>query len=298
VTGSRLTLAIAAPAKINLYLHVTGRRADGYHFIDSLMAFTEAGDRIVVRPAEDLRLEVQGRFAPVLGAGEDNLVLRAARALSERTGVRPRAHITLVKELPVASGIGGGSSDAAATLKVLAAHWQIDSAALADAEWAAVRLGADVPVCLFAAPAQVSGIGEVVRPASDLPACAVVLVNPGVAVPTGAVFARRVGPFSVEGSLPRATDLAALAARLAERRNDLTDAAQSIAPAVGHSLQALAQSQGCRLARMSGSGATCFGLYDDDTAAGAAARAIVAAHPDWWVCATRFRKAPPIVETG
>jgi 4-diphosphocytidyl-2-C-methyl-D-erythritol kinase len=296
VTGARTRLAIAAPAKINLYLHITGRRPDGYHLIDSLMAFTEAGDRLVVRPADALTLEIEGPFAAGLGAGEDNLVTRAARALAERAGVRARARMTLVKNLPIASGIGGGSSDAAASLKALVALWRLDADILADAEWAAARLGADAPVCLFAAPAQVSGIGERIRPAASLPSCAVVLVNPAVAVPTGPVFARRAGPFSPAAGDLSAADLPSFVRALEARRNDLAAPALSLAPVIGASLEALQRAAGCRFARMSGSGATCFGLFDDDRAAAGAAVRIRDAHPEWWVQPTRFRAAPPTVE--
>lgn len=295
MTGSPTAFAIAAPAKINLYLHVTGRRADGLHIIDSLMAFADVCDSVVVRPAADLRLDLEGRFARHLPTGDDNLVLRAARALAERLGVSPRVRITLTKRLPVASGIGGGSSDAAATLKALTALWQADPRVLEDNEWTA-RLGADVPVCLFGAPAQVSGIGDIVRVAPALPECAVLLVNPGVPVPTGSVFARRSGAFSSSAPLPPVHDFAALVQELAERRNDLTDAAISISPAVGQALDALARSSGCRLARMSGSGGTCFAMFDVDAGALDAARAIAERHPEWWVCATRLRGAAPILE--
>jgi len=296
VTGSRPHIAILAPAKINLYLHVTGRRPDGYHLIDSLTAFTELGDRILVRPAGELSLEIEGPFARALSDGEDNLVLRAARALQERASVRSGARITLVKNLPVASGIGGGSSDAAATLKALAALWRLDASLFGDPDWAVARLGADVPVCLFASPAQVSGIGESVRHGPALPPCAIVLVNPGVAVPTGPVFARRTGAFSPNAPIAAAPDFASMVRALAERRNDLAEPATSIAPIIGRTLDAVAHSAGCGLARMSGSGATCFGLFEDDAAAEAAARRLVAEHPDWWVRPTRFRATPPALE--
>jgi 4-diphosphocytidyl-2-C-methyl-D-erythritol kinase len=288
--------AVAAPAKINLHLHVTGRRADGYHLLDSSMAFTAVGDRVFAAPAAELSLAIDGPFATGLSAGEDNLVMRAARVLAERTGARAGAAIRLVKNLPIASGIGGGSSDAAATLRALAALWRLGPRALADSAWTADRLGADVPVCLFAAPARVSGIGEVIEAAPDLPPCAVVLVNPGLAVATAQVFARREGAFSPPAPRGRAaTDARELAAQLSGSRNDLAPAAISLAPRIADVLEALRHAHGCRLARMSGSGATCFGLFDRDGEATAAARTIAGRRPEWWVRATWFRSAAPRV---
>jgi 4-diphosphocytidyl-2-C-methyl-D-erythritol kinase len=296
VTSAPLGFAAAAPAKVNLHLHVTGRRADGYHLIDSWMAFTAAGDRLFVAPARGLRLAIEGPFAGGLSAGEDNLVMRAARALAERTGTRAGAAIRLVKNLPVASGIGGGSADAAAALRTLVRLWRLAPTVLADPAWTAARLGADLPACLVAASARVSGIGEVVEAGPALPPCGVVLVNPGVAVATAQVFARRDGAFSPPAARAgAAANARRLAQALAASRNDLAPAAMSIAPQIADALAALARAPGCRLARLSGSGATCFGLFDHVAAAAAAARALAAGQPHWWVCATRFRAAPPRV---
>lgn len=276
-------VACLAPAKVNLYLHVVGRRADGYHLLDSLVVFAGVGDRIAVAPAADLSLTVDGPFADRVPAGSDNLVLRAARALAEKSEGRRGARIRLTKRLPIAAGIGGGSADAAATLRALCALWRI---ALDPAEMAALalKLGADVPVCLVGTPALVGGIGEDIAPSPTLPAVWMVLVNPGVAVSTPAIFRARRGVFSQPrdfgGDLPNA---AALFERLARWRNDLAEAALAQAPVIAEVLAALAARPGCGLTRMSGSGATCFGLFAEEAAALAAAAAISADHGGWWV---------------
>ena len=219
-----------APAKVNLALHVLGRRADGYHLLDSLVAFAAVGDVVRVEPAERLALRVTGPFAAALAGEADNLVLRAARALAARHGIAPCAHLTLEKHLPVASGIGGGSADAAAALRVLARLWEVSDAT---AELA-LALGADVPVCLAGRPARMGGIGEALAPAPRLPACGLVLVNPGVAVATQAVFRLREGDFSPPLTLPPAwPDAAAMAEDLARLGNDLEAPAMRVQPAIG-----------------------------------------------------------------
>jgi len=274
-----------APAKINLYLHLTGRRADGYHLLSSLVVFAEIGDRLTVSPGTGLRLAVEGPFAAALPVGEDNLVVRAARRLAAEAGVAPDAEMRLVKRLPVAAGIGGGSADAAAALRALAALWRVAPGAEALARLG-LELGADVPVCLRGSPALVSGVGEALAPAPELPAAWLVLVNPGVGLVTRDVFAARTGPYSPAAPLldaPR--DAVALARALAARHNDLAAPAQSLAPVVGDVLAALEAAPGCLLARVSGSGATCFGLFAAVDPAQAAARRIAAARPDWWCVA-------------
>jgi 4-diphosphocytidyl-2-C-methyl-D-erythritol kinase len=278
-------VAVLARAKVNLYLHVLGRRADGYHLLDSLVVFADVGDRIEAAGADSLRLAVDGPFAGEVPAGDDNLVLQAARALADAAGRPARAAIRLTKSLPVASGIGGGSADAAATLRALVRLWRVDI----DGERLrrlALALGADVPMCLGARPVFVGGIGAWIDPALDLPACALLLVNPRAALPTPQVFARRRGPFSPPGrfTTPPA-DAHALAAQLADRRNDLTEAAIGLVPAIAAVLDALRATPGVLLARMSGSGATCFGLCEDEAAASAAARALSERHPEWWIAA-------------
>ncbi|MGE5203391.1 MAG: 4-(cytidine 5'-diphospho)-2-C-methyl-D-erythritol kinase [Acidobacteriota bacterium] len=278
----------AAPAKLNLYLHVTGRRDDGYHLLDSLVAFADIADVVTAADAEDLTLRVSGPFAAALAAeNETNLVWRAATALSERAGIPARASLALEKTLPVASGIGGGSSDAAAALQALAELWHLD---LRERRFAglAESLGADVPVCLVGCAAWLGGIGERVSPVPALPDCAVVLANPGIAVATPAVFKARVGAFSPPARFDAPRDVAGLVAALAQRRNDLTDAAISLAPDIAEVLRALASEPGALLTRMSGSGATCFALFAEPAGARAAATRLAAARPRWWIAAGRL----------
>lgn len=267
-----------ARAKLNLALHVTGRRADGYHLLDSLVAFADLGDGIRVEPAPDLRLTIDGPMAAGLSAAEDNLVLRAARLMGAGRG----AAIRLTKRLPVASGIGGGSADAAATLSALAELWGVP---LPDPE-AVLSLGADVPVCLGGLPARMQGIGEVVTPlATPLPPAALVLANPGVAVSTPEIFRRltRRDNAPLPASLPRCADLGQLADFLSAQRNDLQPPAEALAPEIGTVIAALATQPGARIARMSGSGATCFALFDTRAEADAAAAWLRQAQPGWWV---------------
>ncbi len=272
-----------APAKINLYLHITGRQGDGYHRLDSVAVFPAIGDRVTAHPAPALSLEITGPFAGDLGAGADNLVLAAARALSvsEAGGSDGRARgaaLRLEKNLPVASGIGGGSADAAATLRLLARVWASERA---DLPAIAARLGADVPVCLGARAARMSGIGTDLAPAPYLPEAGIVLANPGIALPTREVFAARAGAFSAAPALPAGWgDAAAMAADLAALGNDLEAPAIALRPQVGTVLAALRTLPGALLARMSGSGATCFALFATAAAALAAARHLPR---EWWV---------------
>ena len=267
-----------ARAKVNLALHVVGRRADGYHLLDSLVAFADFGDVVTVEPAPSLSLSITGPMAAGLSAGPDNLVLKAAQMLGSPLG----AAITLEKRLPIASGIGGGSADAAATMQALGALW---GCALPDAGQV-LALGADVPVCLAGQSCRMAGIGDQISPIA-LPPAHLVLVNPGVGLSTAAVFGallRRDNP-----PLPPAApmpDAVALAAYLCHCRNDLEAPALSIVPQIGAVLAALQGQKGCLLARMSGSGATCFGLFASASAAVAAATALRAQSAAWWVQAT------------
>lgn len=266
-----------APAKVNLTLHVTGRRGDGYHLLDSLVAFADIGDRLTVTLDPVPSLRVTGPRAAGVPEGPENLVLRAAALI----GVP--AAITLEKRLPAAAGIGGGSSDAAATLRALS---RLGGRSVPEA----LALGADVPVCLVARAARMRGIGEEVTPVADLPALDAVLVNPGVPVATPAVFARlarRDNP-AMPDPLPSWPDAAAFIRWLATQRNDLEAPAAALCPEIGAVLGRLRTSDGCQLARMSGSGATCVGLYPDRVTAKAAAARIAAEHPGWWVAATRL----------
>jgi 4-diphosphocytidyl-2-C-methyl-D-erythritol kinase len=272
-----------APAKLNLSLHVTGRRADGYHLLDSLVAFADVGDHIRAERAGRLSLTITGPQGAGLSAGEDNLVLRAARLMPGAP-----ARITLHKVLPVASGIGGGSADAAATLRALAGL----SGLPLPSPQAVLGLGADVPVCLHGRACRMTGVGESVLPlAHPLPQVAVVLVNPGVALATPAVFQaleRRDNP-PMPPALAALGDLPSLVAFLRQTRNDLEPAAIRLAPVIARVHAALAAQPGCVLARMSGSGATCFGLFETRDRSEAASKALQRAEPGWWVASATLR---------
>jgi len=270
------TVEALAPAKVNLTLHVTGRRADGYHLLDSLVVFAGPTDRILAAPAVGLNLSVTGPMAAGLDGEADNLVLRAARHL----GIADAA-ITLDKHLPVAAGIGGGSSDAAASVRALC---RMTGRALPDPA-ALTFLGADVPVCLDPRPRRMAGLGEVLSDVPAMPPIWLVLVNPGVALPTPDVFRALDGRFgaAMPAVLPRWKDAADLAVFLRTTRNDLEPPAEALAPVIGRVRHALAAQPGCLLARMSGSGATVFGLFADPLGAAAAARTLRAAEPGWWV---------------
>ena len=282
------SLSIPAPAKINLYLHVTGTRPDGYHLLDSLVAFAGIHDRVSVAPADGLSLTIEGPYGDELkGKQADNLVLKAARRLAEAAGIDAGADIRLDKRLPVASGIGGGSADAAAALTGLSELWGIDGAGGPDLEKLGLGLGTDVPACLFGSAAFIGGIGEEITRSPALPPAWLVLVNPGVALSTPEVFAAREGGYSEPARFGDAPGSArALADILARRGNDLTAAACGLVPAVSDVLKALEAADECLLARMSGSGATCFGLFDDAGGAARAAAVMSQSRPEWWVRAS------------
>ncbi|MEI9411278.1 4-(cytidine 5'-diphospho)-2-C-methyl-D-erythritol kinase [Mesorhizobium salmacidum] len=278
----------AAPAKINLALHVTGRRPDGYHLIESLAVFTRFGDRIEIAPAEGDDFTVSGRYAPDVPPDGDNLVLKARDALRQAAGLRstPPVIIRLEKNLPVASGVGGGSSDAAAVLRGLADSWGLD---IARAELARIglSLGADVPMCLAAKPLVARGIGEELSMVADFSALGLVLVNPGTPVSTAEIFAalsrRDNEPLP---PLPRSIEFHSLRNWLEITRNDLEPAALAMRPAIGRALSWLDKA-GSGFSRMSGSGATCFGLFETGNVAKRAAAEIRSRQPDWFVAATR-----------
>lgn len=279
----------AAPAKLNLCLHVTGRRADGYHLLDSLVVFADVADHVTVRRGQGLSLALIGPESGGLQAEPDNLVLRAARAM----GVGDVAMV-LDKHLPVASGIGGGSADAAATLRALA---RLTDCPLPSAD-EVLRLGADVPVCLAGQPARMTGIGEQLSPLPALPPLWCVLVNPRLPVPTPKVFAALECRENPPLPDPPATGFASAAGFAAwlsgHSRNDLVSPARQVAPILAEVDRALSRTAGCLLARMSGSGATHFGLYDSEPPARAAARSLAAAHPGWWVRAGRILEGRPV----
>ena len=274
-----------APAKINLYLHVTGRRPDGYHLLDSLIVFVDVGDVLEARPAAELTLEVTGPFGAKVPAGADNLVLRAARALAAKARVAPGAEIRLEKNLPAAAGLGGGSADAAAILHALVELWRVEITAEALAGLA-LGLGADVPVCLGGKPAFVGGIGEELARPPTLPVVHEVLVTPAAVLETARVFAAFAGEMSAPARFDGdVASMTALIELLAERRNDLQTPALGLVPAIAEALAHLERQPGCLLARMSGSGATCFGLFAEAEAAERAEAVLSAKRPDWWVAA-------------
>jgi len=270
----------AAPAKINLFLHVGARRDDGFHPLQSLAVFTAMGDVLEIEVAPALSLAVQGPFAKGLEGEGDNLVLRAARALNSQG-----AKLTLTKNLPVASGIGGGSADAAAALRGLCRLWNLDEAGLRDI---AAGLGSDIPACVLSAPCFMEGRGEILRPLLSLPRMPVLLVNPGVAVPTKDVFAALQSRSGAEMVLPqgRFNDTADLLRFLETTRNDLEEPARGLQPVIGEVLAALAALPGALLARMSGSGATCFAIFADDGCCARAAEKLKRAQPNWWIAPT------------
>ncbi len=285
-----------APAKINLTLRVVGRRADGYHDLVSLVVFAGIGDALTLAPARMLALAVGGPTAAAAGSLNDNLVLKAARALAEQVEGLKIGRFSLAKRLPVAAGLGGGSADAAAALRLLARANRIarDDPRLMQA---ARATGADVPVCLDPRPRVMRGIGDILSGPLTLPKLPAVLVNPRVAVPTKDVFAalrsriaaRTDSGIDIEAHIERTRMRAgALIDLLADGCNDLEAPAIVIAPVIDRVLTELRALAGCRLARMSGSGATCFGLFGSAPAATAAARVLRAKHPDWWVRATKL----------
>jgi 4-diphosphocytidyl-2-C-methyl-D-erythritol kinase len=281
------TIEIVAPAKINLFLHVVGKRADGYHLLESLVSFANVGDEIELTEATSFDLILDGPFAQNLSASPANLVAKAAQMLAEYAGRSADVRIRLTKNLPVASGIGGGSSDAAATLLACAQLWGLKSLP-SDSEIAS-KLGADVPVCLRRRPTLMSGIGEILADAPDTPSADVVMVNPGVALNTADVFRARLGPFTAPG---KAVPTIGLRNILNATHNDLQPAALSLAPAISDVVTTLQAQAGCIGARMSGSGATCFGLYQDRASATQAALNIAAAHATWWVTPGRLGAVP------
>jgi 4-diphosphocytidyl-2-C-methyl-D-erythritol kinase len=272
-----------APAKVNLCLHVTGRRLDGYHLLDSLVVFADVADRVFAAPARGLSLVVAGPEGSGLQAEPDNLVLRAARAM----GIEDAA-LVLDKHLPVASGIGGGSADAAAALRALARLTGLPLPSGQDV----LHLGADVPVCFESRPSRMAGIGEQVTPLPPLPPMACLLVNPRLPVPTPRVFAAlasRENPALPELPSRVLADARTFADWLsAQSRNDLVAPAREVAPILADVQAALEGTADCLLARMSGSGGTHFGLYANLQAAQSAADALRPAHPFWWIKAGRI----------
>jgi 4-diphosphocytidyl-2-C-methyl-D-erythritol kinase len=286
-------LATRAPAKINLTLHVLGRRADGYHDLESLVVFAGTGDDLRLTPGSSLALEVTGPTAPLAGSDADNLVLQAARLLAERVQGLKVGTFHLTKRLPVAAGIGGGSSDAAAALRLLGRLNGLPLSHPALRETARLT-GADVPVCLEPRARMMRGAGEEVGPTLNLPRLFAVLVHPSVPVETPSVFKALglqpgQGLFATAHPVLEPSSPDELLAMLKETRNDLEPPARKVQPVISEALGLMQETEGCRLARMSGSGATVFGLYDNCEAAAKAAQEIRRLRPDWWVKATTLR---------
>jgi 4-diphosphocytidyl-2-C-methyl-D-erythritol kinase len=272
-----------ARAKLNLFLHVGEKREDGFHPLQSLAVFADIGDRLTAEPAEELSLQVQGPFAAQL-QGQNNLVLEAASLLAEKAGKPAKAKLTLTKNLPVASGIGGGSADAGAALRLLVKFWQVklDDKSLREL---ALSLGSDVPACLASRHAFMEGRGEILTPVATLPRLPLLLANPGVQVPTKEIFAALGERSGVGMKLPAGgfIDLADLLRFLETSGNDLQAPALAKAPAIGEVLDALKRLPGALFTRMSGSGATCFALMPDEGGSARAALWLKEKHPDWWI---------------
>lgn len=276
----------AAPAKINLALHITRRREDGYHDLESLIVFADIGDELVAEAAEADSLNISGPFADGLGTGPSNLVLRAVSAFRERwpSYAPPGLKLHLIKNLPVASGIGGGSADAAAALRIMA-QVAAQPVPVSDLVDLAAGLGADVPACLLSRPLLARGVGEILSPLSEFPQLHITLVNPRVPVATADVFRRlRAHDNYPLPALPEPlTRPAQLGLWLSETRNDLQPPAVKLVPEIGMIIEELAEAPGCMLSRMSGSGATVFGLFAAEGPAHDAASQLRRAHPDYWV---------------
>lgn len=283
-------LTIFAPAKINLYLHVTGRLDNGYHTLDSLIAFADIGDQIIIEPATDFKLSIDGPYAGAFNAKErdasphsSNLLVQAVWSIAQAAQKVPNVHISLTKNLPLASGLGGGSADAAAAIWGLLEWWEISNQA-SYLPGLMARLGADIPVCLHCRPTRVRGIGDVLDPVPLLDEIPVILINPGKPCPTAEVFMHYAHDFKEPIPLPDdLEDFSTLVEFLRFQDNDLSRSACEIVPEIKSIIEALQGQDGCALARLSGAGATCFGLFKSEKDAQKAAREISANNPDWWV---------------
>lgn len=281
--------SVLAPIKLNLYLHITARRESGYHEVDTLIAFTDFGDAIRIEPSDNLEMTVDGPFAGDLPEIQtDNLVLRALDRMRKEFDVKAGARVTLVKNIPIAAGVGGGSSDAATAMLEAAKMWGLPKKSMPAMMKIGAKVGADIPACMFRKPCFASGFGQILNEAPPMATMGVLLVNPGIKVSTPAVFERRRGgfsPFMADSDAAIRTG-ASLVDFLKERENDLTEAAVSLCTPIQDILWAFEDIKDCRLARMSGSGATCFGLFDTVDAAEAAAGAFD--NPNWWARAAKL----------
>ncbi|KLN62283.1 hypothetical protein WH96_01820 [Kiloniella spongiae] len=286
-----------APAKINLSLQVTGQRGDGYHLLKSLVVFANIGDQLFIEPSSDFSLQVTGPFGSDLAGAsdhearnywisrdDDNLVIKAARKLQKFLGVDKGATITLEKNLPISSGIGGGSADAAATIRGLLRLWNVDPEAIDNLDNLALEIGADVPVCLRERSSWMEGVGDVLKTGPRLPDLFCVLVNPGCPVSTPQIFRELKGQFSqAVPELPKTCYLPELIDYLNFSGNDLAAPAQRLEPIISDSIRSLKDRPDCLFAGMSGSGATCYGLYEGQVAARMAAAEIRNTRKEWWV---------------
>lgn len=280
------SLSVVAPAKLNLFLHITGKRADGYHLLESLVAFTNYGDVLDIEPSDNLILSITGEFADSLSADENNLVMRAAKLLRERENVNAGAHITLHKNLPIGSGFGGGSSDAAATLNALAQFWDISFDASI-----AMELGSDVLVCIASRPAYMRGVGEQLMPVRLKAPLHVVLLHPRTPLLTADVYRHFSGDFTAPMNLPAIIENnAQLLALLHSTHNALDSAAIAAMPSIAAMLAALDNTEHCLLSRMSGSGAGCFAFYETAGHAAKAAEYLKRTHIEWWCVATHLEQ--------
>jgi len=288
VAANPEAVKVFAPAKINLFLHVGNRRDDGYHALESLVVFADIGDELLIEPSNGFALALTGPFGTKLESEQDNLIAKAARALGAKSGRKPDVKITLTKNLPVASGIGGGSADAAAALRGLVQFWDL-KISQPELHTIAETLGSDVPACLLSETLWMTGRGEGIEPVPGVPPAPLVLVNPGVGVSTKDIFANLKDRVGVGQATKPNGDLSilALADYFKSNRNDLEKPARQIAPVIGEVLSAIAAGGALRT-RMSGSGATCFGLFADDKTAEAAAEKLANDHPNWWVKKARI----------
>ena len=282
-------ISFLAPAKINLYLHVLNKLDTGYHTLDSLVIFSDFSDQVDVWPSNQIELEIKGPFATALTNGSQNIVLRAAKELQAYLGVSFGAKIVLNKKIPVAAGLGGGSSDAAATIKALLKLWRVDFEKR-DISVMALELGADVPVCLFSQPSFVGGVGEKIYPILSFPPVHIVLINPRIEVPTGQIFSNYKGPFNQSARFEIAPKTAEELVRFLKDKgsNDLVKPAIEIAPEIEMALNFLNSDVNCKFANMSGSGATCFGIYLNFFHANEAFKKCKKAYPNWWAVSTKL----------
>lgn len=284
------TLTIFAPAKLNLFLHITKRLSNGYHALDSLVAFADIGDIITIESAPSFSFHVKGPFADSFKEEEcsaflngENLVIKAARSLSQVADHSLNIKITLTKNLPLSSGLGGGSSDAAATIWGLQELWNLPH----DADYIIplmTKLGADVPVCLNCRPTIMQGVGDILLPAPTMPEIPLLLINPMISCATQDIFLHHNGTFKKKTSLPKSfNSVFDLAETLRTLENDLFEPALNLIPKIGNVINALNAQEHCLFSRMSGSGASCFGLFETIEHAENTAEKISAENPDWWV---------------